>query len=150
MCQFTPSYFQAGFGNRFCFVSVSFLEDFPYLHLTISLDLPRFCFPVSWGPWYDHVKGWWKAKDTHRVLYLFYEDMKKVRRPEQSLGYRNRFGIWNRTRSCLPVCFSPKSSFSFKGSMECSEQKFLLTGRVLSQNSFLFLHPKDWASIWPV
>ncbi|XP_067325907.1 sulfotransferase 1C2-like [Anolis sagrei] len=32
---------------------------------------------VGWGPWYDHVKGWWKAKDTHRVLYLFYENIKK-------------------------------------------------------------------------
>lgn len=38
------------------------------------------CLPVGWGPWYDHVKGWWKAKDTHRVLFLFYEDIKKVSR----------------------------------------------------------------------
>ncbi|XP_003413668.1 sulfotransferase 1C4 isoform X1 [Loxodonta africana] len=32
---------------------------------------------VCWGSWYDHVKGWWEAKDQYRILYLFYEDMKK-------------------------------------------------------------------------
>uniref|UniRef100_A0A8C4WI91 Sulfotransferase n=1 Tax=Gopherus evgoodei TaxID=1825980 RepID=A0A8C4WI91_9SAUR len=32
---------------------------------------------VGWGPWHDHVKGWWKVKDMHCVLFLFYEDMKK-------------------------------------------------------------------------
>ncbi|XP_077885036.1 sulfotransferase 1C2 isoform X2 [Ictidomys tridecemlineatus] len=32
---------------------------------------------VGWGSWFDHVKGWWQKKDTHQVLFLFYEDIKK-------------------------------------------------------------------------
>uniref|UniRef100_A0A8C6Y4G9 Sulfotransferase n=1 Tax=Naja naja TaxID=35670 RepID=A0A8C6Y4G9_NAJNA len=32
---------------------------------------------VAWGSWFNHVKDWWKAKDTYHVLYLFYEDLKK-------------------------------------------------------------------------
>ncbi|XP_078689673.1 sulfotransferase 6B1-like [Branchiostoma floridae x Branchiostoma belcheri] len=30
-----------------------------------------------WGPFYDHVLGFWKLKDHHNILFLKYEDMKK-------------------------------------------------------------------------
>ncbi|KAG8140372.1 hypothetical protein E2320_003127, partial [Naja naja] len=32
---------------------------------------------VAWGSWFDHVQDWWKAKDHHPILYLFYEDIKE-------------------------------------------------------------------------
>ncbi|KAG8431312.1 hypothetical protein GDO86_019074, partial [Hymenochirus boettgeri] len=34
---------------------------------------------IPWGSWFDHVIGWWKAVDKHRILYVFYEDMIEVR-----------------------------------------------------------------------
>uniref|UniRef100_A0A670ZB03 Sulfotransferase n=1 Tax=Pseudonaja textilis TaxID=8673 RepID=A0A670ZB03_PSETE len=32
---------------------------------------------IAYGSWFDHVLGWWKAKDHHSILYLFYEDLKE-------------------------------------------------------------------------
>ncbi|KAL7977349.1 hypothetical protein Chor_009298 [Crotalus horridus] len=32
---------------------------------------------IAWGSWFDHVQGWWEAKNRHPILYIFYEDIKK-------------------------------------------------------------------------
>ncbi|NXF37244.1 ST1B1 Sulfotransferase, partial [Nyctibius bracteatus] len=37
---------------------------------------------VSYGSWYDHVKGYWERRKDHPILYLFYEDLKEDLRQE--------------------------------------------------------------------
>nr|XP_020479021.1 sulfotransferase 1A4 isoform X2 [Monopterus albus] len=37
---------------------------------------------LSWGSWYDHVKGYWKEREKRNILYLFYEDLKENPRRE--------------------------------------------------------------------
>ncbi|KAI7796962.1 sulfotransferase 1 family member D1-like [Triplophysa rosa] len=32
---------------------------------------------LSWGSWYDHVKGYWRERKERNILYLLYEDMKE-------------------------------------------------------------------------
>ncbi|XP_062859329.1 sulfotransferase 1B1-like isoform X2 [Trichomycterus rosablanca] len=37
---------------------------------------------LSWGSWYDHVKGYWREKENRNILYLFFEDIKENPRQE--------------------------------------------------------------------
>ncbi|XP_028990702.1 sulfotransferase 1C2 [Betta splendens] len=37
---------------------------------------------LSWGSWYEHVKGYWLEREKRNILYLFYEDMKENPRRE--------------------------------------------------------------------
>ncbi|KAM5271587.1 sulfotransferase 1B1-like [Ctenodactylus gundi] len=37
---------------------------------------------VAYGSWFTHVKEWWKKKEEHPILFLFYEDMKKTPKEE--------------------------------------------------------------------
>ncbi|XP_066432945.1 sulfotransferase 1C2-like [Eleutherodactylus coqui] len=46
---------------------------------------------VPWGSWFDHVIGWWKVKDQHQILYVFYEDIiedpnREIRKIAKFLG----------------------------------------------------------------
>lgn len=46
----------------------------------VKASLTYIVCTVSWGSWYDHVKGYWVEREKKNILYLFYEDMKEVRR----------------------------------------------------------------------
>ncbi|XP_077607122.1 sulfotransferase 1E1-like [Crocuta crocuta] len=37
---------------------------------------------VPYGSWYKHVKSWWEKRNNPRVLFIFYEDLKKEIRKE--------------------------------------------------------------------
>ena len=57
---------------------------FSYMH-TYS----GFFYADWYGKWNDHVISWWQHRDEANVLFLKYEDLKKVR----GSGYRRLFVI---------------------------------------------------------
>uniref|UniRef100_A0A8D0DR10 Sulfotransferase n=1 Tax=Salvator merianae TaxID=96440 RepID=A0A8D0DR10_SALMN len=57
---------------------------------------------VAWGSWFDHVQCWWKTKNHHPILYIFYEDIKEdpareIQKVAQFLGHRLPEPVLNRT-----------------------------------------------------
>ena len=46
------------------------------------------CLPVAWGSWFEHVKGWWEIRKKFQVLFLFYEDIKRVSGGHAGRGLR--------------------------------------------------------------
>lgn len=53
---------------------------------------------VAYNSWLDHVLGWWKQRHNPNVLFLKYEDMKKVLPvyvdPLISISNRRRYTIY--------------------------------------------------------
>ncbi|XP_007523589.1 sulfotransferase 1B1 [Erinaceus europaeus] len=57
------------------------LEPFPG---TWGQYLERFITGnVAYGSWFNHVKSWWKKKQEHPILFLYYEDLKE--NPKQEI-----------------------------------------------------------------
>ncbi|XP_024433226.1 sulfotransferase 1B1 [Desmodus rotundus] len=38
---------------------------------------------MAYGSWFNHVKSWWKKREEHPILFLYYEDMKE--NPKQEI-----------------------------------------------------------------
>lgn len=46
--------------------------------INLFASLPFRYFTVYYNLWSDHVLGWWKHRNDHNVLFLKFEDLKKV------------------------------------------------------------------------
>uniref|UniRef100_H9GTY2 Sulfotransferase n=1 Tax=Anolis carolinensis TaxID=28377 RepID=H9GTY2_ANOCA len=103
---------------------------------------------VAWGSWYDHVRRYWDEKEKHKILYVFYEDMKEdlaqeVRRvmnflevdlPEeivQKIVHHTSFQVMKdnpmANYSSVPDCIFDKAKGKFmrKGEYYCYSQSMI-------------------------
>lgn len=80
-----------------------------------------FYFLSPWNHWNDHVLDWWKHKDDANVLFVKYEDLKKVccslKKPlnsttDQHVSYPHYLIQWtggeNRLTLSVSSCQSPE------------------------------------------
>ncbi|XP_045552036.1 cytosolic sulfotransferase 1-like [Salmo salar] len=86
---------------------------------------------VVFGPWSNHVTGWWEKKQTHsKLLYLFYEAMVEVNQITTSCAIKMLLEL-EYSIQCVCVCF-------FRTQMEEKER---VRGRVqfenMKKNSFV-------------
>ena len=122
---------------------------------------------AAYGPWYTHVKQYWERhKNSKNVLFLHFEDLKKVRWPcdsyeKLSQNYQNmiinkwcglilRF-IWGRPHFYIPLQVTGYTHFAFSASV-------LLFNQQLSHHSSYTLiwklnnrkpHSKKWKNyLW--
>ena len=67
---------------------------------------------MSYNSWFDHVRSWEKAKDADEklpVLFVFYEDLKKVGKSDDTCILKS---AWGPHMLCLTKC-GGSITFSF-------------------------------------
>ncbi|XP_072286800.1 sulfotransferase 1C4-like isoform X2 [Pyxicephalus adspersus] len=104
---------------------------------------------VGWGSWYDHVKGFWEAKDKHNILYVFFEDIKKnpsreIQRVAKFLGKELSEDLLKKIAKLSSFEYmktNPMANFSEfpKEILDQSEKGFMRKGKV-----------GDWKSLFTV
>ncbi|KAM9020757.1 LOW QUALITY PROTEIN: sulfotransferase 1C1-like [Ara ararauna] len=92
-------------------------------------------FGLGEGSWYDHVKGWWEAKDKHHILYLFHENMKENQEIQKILKFLeknvNQEALNKIVQTSFPVMKEnpmPNYTTEFQGIMDLFVSPFMRQG----------------------